>query len=214
MYYARHSSSYSPHVHPAPHLSFIDPHFLASSLATPSVARPYLPPGPPAVVDPTTVSPAVRTERTGSKKSMKGGKAKKSRAAVESEDDAAREDSDGDRTGMLMVIGRRRDRAKELMPRTSMMLSGVGPRALKAREWRHKLQTMFLSGNKALPKEDCVSLLSPRSREMTTATATVPRRWWTNSTRSAELQFDQGEEDANLADFNGIAQMRRRPRGY
>jgi hypothetical protein len=32
------------------------------------------------------------------------------------------------------------------------------PEALKVREWRHRLQKMFLSSNKALPKEDVCSI--------------------------------------------------------
>ncbi|KAJ7688702.1 hypothetical protein B0H17DRAFT_1067933, partial [Mycena rosella] len=84
------------------------------------------------------------------KNGKKGGKVK-SKAAVESEDDAGEdpeaEAEEGD------------EEAKERPSKKAKAVDGAAklesdPEALKVREWRHKLQKMFLSSNKSLPKED------------------------------------------------------------
>ncbi|KAJ7691545.1 hypothetical protein B0H17DRAFT_1062897 [Mycena rosella] len=83
-------------------------------------------------------------------KGGKGGKGK-SKAAVESEDDAG-EDAEAEAEGDD-------EEAKERPSKKAKAVDGTGalesdPEALKVREWRHKLQKMFLSSDKSLPKED------------------------------------------------------------
>ncbi|KAJ7441521.1 hypothetical protein B0H11DRAFT_2096109 [Mycena galericulata] len=84
------------------------------------------------------------------KNGKKGGKAKKSKAAVESEDDVGEEaEADGEEGG---EEGEPRASKKPKVDSASALESD--PEALKVREWRHKLQKTFLSSNKSLPKEE------------------------------------------------------------
>ncbi|KAJ6618988.1 hypothetical protein B0H10DRAFT_2217266 [Mycena sp. CBHHK59/15] len=88
------------------------------------------------------------------KNGKKGGKTKKSRAAVESEDDAAE-------GGDPEVEGEEGGEEDEERAAKKVKVDADGasklesdPEALKVREWRHKLQKTFLSSNKSVPKED------------------------------------------------------------
>ncbi|KAJ7435355.1 hypothetical protein B0H11DRAFT_2257312 [Mycena galericulata] len=101
----------------------------------------------------------------------KGGKAKKSKAAVESEDDSGEEaeaEADGEEGSEEgEPLASKRPKVDSACPYSRSLDSRMyvadekataalesDPEALKVREWRHKLQKMFLSSNKSLPKED------------------------------------------------------------
>ncbi|KAJ6528505.1 hypothetical protein B0H19DRAFT_1385181 [Mycena capillaripes] len=85
-------------------------------------------------------------------KAKKGGKAKKSKAAVESEDDGGEEgEAEGEEGG---EDGEERASKKAKVAEGGSAKLESDPEALKVREWRHKLQKTFLSSNKALPKEE------------------------------------------------------------
>ncbi|KAF7343095.1 PWWP domain-containing protein [Mycena venus] len=87
-------------------------------------------------------------------KTKKGGKTKKSKAAIESEDDAG-EDGEGDgEEGGEETEERASKKSKVAKEEDSNAKLESDPEALKVREWRHKLQKTFLSSNKAPPKED------------------------------------------------------------
>ncbi|KAJ7940016.1 hypothetical protein B0H13DRAFT_2260980 [Mycena leptocephala] len=90
-------------------------------------------------------------------KAKKGGKAKKSKAAVESEDDAAAEEGEAEAEDGEAERKEERPSKKSKGNANAEDVNAKlesDPQALKVREWRHKLQKTFLSNNKALPKED------------------------------------------------------------
>ncbi|KAJ7190674.1 hypothetical protein GGX14DRAFT_482924 [Mycena pura] len=93
-------------------------------------------------------------------KNKKVGKTKKSKAAVESEDEGAGgEEASGDAEAEEDVAENGKPRAgkKAKVDKGDAAAAAkleADPEALKVREWRHKLQKTFLSSNKALPKEE------------------------------------------------------------
>ncbi|KAF7322183.1 PWWP domain-containing protein [Mycena kentingensis (nom. inval.)] len=91
-------------------------------------------------------------EETGSKRKRaskkaapkkKGGKAKKSKETIESEEDGEGEDAE--------VKERPSKKSKNEVVDPSV---ANDPEALKVREWRHKLQKLFLNSTKSMPKDD------------------------------------------------------------
>ncbi|KAJ7645008.1 hypothetical protein B0H17DRAFT_458673 [Mycena rosella] len=91
-----------------------------------------------------------KSGKAAAKGGKKGGKGK-SKAAVESEDDAG-EDAEAEAEGDDEEAKERPSKKAKAVDGTAKLESD--PEALKVREWRHKLQKMFLSSNKSLPKED------------------------------------------------------------
>ncbi|KAJ7082124.1 hypothetical protein C8R44DRAFT_823154 [Mycena epipterygia] len=93
------------------------------------------------------------TKAAAAKNGKKGGKAKKSKAAVESEDDAGEDaEAEGEDGG---EDGEERATKKAKVVEGSSAKLESDPEALKVREWRHKLQKTFLSSNnKSMAKEE------------------------------------------------------------
>ncbi|KAJ7640645.1 hypothetical protein B0H17DRAFT_1339250 [Mycena rosella] len=100
--------------------------------------------------------------KTKAAKAKKGGKAKKSKAAVESEVKAGEEgevkageegEGEGEGEGEEGEGEKRANKKAKVTEESSAKLES-DPAALQVHKWRHKLQKTLLSSNKTLPKEE------------------------------------------------------------